>query len=88
MNKEQTLEVINEIIDESSASMKKEVKRLLDSQEWDYDAFGNRNTFARVVMECIFEKEKGQYAVLYERKSKEYKRLKNALEYALAFITE
>lgn len=88
MTKEETLEVINEIIDESSACMKKEAKRLLDSQEWDFDAFGNRNTFAKVVMEAIFDKEKKQYAVFYEKKSKEYRRLKNAIEYELAFITE
>lgn len=84
MTKEETLQVINEIIDESTKAMKKEAERLLEAQSWDFNTFGDRNTFARVVMECIFEKEKKQYAAINNTKA--YKTLKANLAYELAFI--
>ena len=61
MTKEETLQVINEIIDESTKAMKAEAKQLLDAQEWDFNTFNDRNTFARTAMEAIFDKEKKQY---------------------------
>lgn len=84
MDKEQTLQVISEIIAESTASMIKEAKQLLDTRDWNFDTFGDRNTFARVVMECIFDKEKAQYAAINNTKA--YKQLKMDLSYELAFI--
>lgn len=88
MTKEETLAVINEIIDESTTCMKKEAEKLLDAQSWDFDTFGDRNTFARVVMEAIFEKEKKQYKVnaMKADVSRKYRSLKLQLEYELAFI--
>ena len=84
MTKEETLQVINEIIDESTKAMKKEAERLLEAQSWDFNTFGDRNTFARVVMECVFQKEKEQYAAINNTKG--YKQLKTNLAYELAFI--
>lgn len=84
MTKEETLQAINEIIDESTKVMKKEAERLLEAQSWDFDTFGDRNTFARTAMECIFEKEKKQYAAI--NNTKKYKQLKANLDYELSFI--
>ena len=84
MTKEETLNVINQIINDSTAAMKKEAAQLLDAQSWDFDAFGDRNTFARAAMECIFEKEKRQYAAINNTRA--YKSLKANLDYELAFI--
>lgn len=84
MTKEETLQVINEIIDESTKAMKKEAERLLEAQSWDFDTFGDRNTFARTAMECIFEKEKKQYEVINHTKN--YRQLKANLDYELSFI--
>ena len=84
MTKEETLQVINEIIDESTKAMKKEAERLLEAQSWDFDTFGDKNTFARTAIECIFEKEKEQYAVINH--TKKYRQLKANLDYELSFI--
>lgn len=84
MTKEETLQVINEIIDESTKAMKAEAKQLLDAQEWDFNTFNDRNTFARTAMEAIFDKEKKQYQAINNTKA--YKQLKANLEYELAFI--
>ena len=84
MTKEETLQVINEIIDESTKAMKKEAEQLLKAQSWDFDTFGDRNTFARTVMEVIFEKEKRQYQAINNTKA--YKSLKANLDYELSFI--
>lgn len=84
MTKQETLDIINSIIDESTAAMKKEAEKLLDAQAWDFDTFGDRNTFARAAMEAIFDKEKSQYAAINNTRA--YKDLKKNLEYELAFI--
>ena len=84
MTKEETLQVINEIIDESTASMKSRAVKLLESREWDFDTFGDRNTFARTVMEVMFDSEKSQYQAI--NNTKVYKELKKELGYELAFI--
>ncbi len=84
MTKEETLRVINEIIDESTKSMREEAKRLLEAQSWDFDTFGDRNTFARTAMEVIFEKEKRQYQAINNTRA--YKTLKANLDYELSFI--
>ena len=84
MTKQETLETINAIIDESAKAMKKEAEQLLNAQEWDFDTFDDRNTFARTAMECIFEKEKKQYAAI--NNTRKYKTLKAALDYELSFI--
>ena len=88
MTKEETLQVINEVIDESTKAMKKEAERLLEVQSWDFDTFGDRNTFARVVMEAIFEKEIKQYRANTTKAdvSRKYRKLKPSLEYELSFI--
>lgn len=84
MTKEETLQVINEIIDESTKAMKREAEQLLNAQSWDFNLFGDRNTFARTAMECIFDKEKSQYQAI--NNTKEYKQLKSNLAYELGFI--
>ena len=84
MTKEETLQVINEIIDESTKAMKKEAEQLLNAQSWDFDTFGDRNTFARTAMEVIFEKEKRQYQAINNTRA--YKTLKANLDYELSFI--
>ena len=84
MTKEETLQVINEIIDESTKSMKKEAAELLNTREWDFNTFGDRNTFARTAMEAIFDKEKKQYQAINNTKA--YKSLKANLDYELSFI--
>ena len=84
MTKEETLEIINSIIDDSTKAMKAEAEKLLNAQSWDFDTFNDRNTFARAVMECIFDKEKAQYAAINNTKA--YKQLKANLAYELAFI--
>lgn len=85
MTKEETLAVINSIIDESTAYMKKEAEKLLNTQSWDFDMFGDRNTFARTVMECIFEREKEAYQAINNTRA--YKDLKANLKYELSFIS-
>lgn len=84
MTKEETLQVINEIITESTNAMRKEAEKLLNAQSWDFDTFGDRNTFARTAMEAIFEKEKEQYQAINNTKA--YKELKANLKYELGFI--
>lgn len=84
MTKEETLAVVNEIIDESTKAMKAEAEKLLNAQEWDFNTFGDRNTFARTVMETIFDKEKKQYAAINNTRA--YKALKANLAYELSFI--
>lgn len=82
--KHHTLSVINAIIKESSCAMEREAAKLLNARDWDFEMFGDRNTFARTVMEVIFEKEKRQYAAINNTKA--YKDLKKALDYELSFI--
>ena len=84
MTKEETLQVINEIITESTTAMRKEAEQVLNAQSWDFDTFGDRNTFARTVMEAVFDKEKKQYQAINNTKA--YKTLKANIEYELAFI--
>lgn len=84
MTKEETLQVINEIIDESAKHMKENSTKLLDKREWDFDKFGDRNTFARAVMEVMFENEHFQYQV--SEPSRTYKDLKKDLKYEMLFI--
>ena len=82
--KRNTLSVINEIIEDSTRAMREEATKLLNTRDWDFEMFGDRNTFARTVMEVIFEKEKSQYAAINNTKA--YKDLKKALDYELSFI--
>ena len=84
MTKEETLQVINEIIDESAAKMKENSTKLLDKRDWDFDKFGDRNTFARAVMECMFENEHFQYQP--SDPTRTYKELKKQLKYEMLFI--
>lgn len=84
MTKEETLQVINEIIDESAKHMKENSAKLLDRREWDFDKFGDRNTFARAVMEVMFENEHFQYQL--PNPSRSYKDLKRDLKYEMLFI--
>lgn len=84
MTKEETLEIVNKIIDESADAMKKEAVQLLNSRDWDFDQFGDRNTFVRAVLEALFMKEKDQYAAIDPKKA--YKKLRCELAYELSFI--
>lgn len=84
MTKEETLQVINEIVDESAKHIKENAAKLLDKREWDFDKFGDRNTFARAVMEVMFENEHIQYQV--SEPSRTYKDLKKDLKYEMLFI--
>ena len=84
MDRKETLEIIDGIIDESTKAMKAEAAKLLETRDWDFNMFGDRNTFARTVMEVIFDREKSQYQAINNTRS--YKQLKNDLAYELAFI--
>ena len=85
MDKKETINVINEIIEDSCKSMKVEAEKLLSAREWDFNQFGDRNTFARLVMECIFDKEKDQYKAIISNDRKA-KQVKKNLAYELCFI--
>lgn len=61
MDRKETLKVINEMIDESTACMKKGAEKIL-SGDWDFDQFGDRNTFARCIFAALLTNEKAQYA--------------------------
>ena len=84
MTKEETLQVINEIVDESAKHIKENATKLLDKRDWDFDKFGDRNTFARAVMEVMFENEHTQYQL--PNPSRTYKELKKDLKYEMLFI--
>lgn len=84
MDKKETLEIVNEIIDVSSNAMKRKAEELLNTREWDFDAFGDRNTFARAVIEVLLEDEKYQH--MARNNTKRFKDIRNALAYELSFI--
>lgn len=84
MEREETLQVINEIIDESAKKMKENSAKLLDRREWDFNQFGDRNTFARAVMEVMFEHEHFQYQPSEPTRS--YKELKRDMKYEMLFL--
>jgi len=84
MEKEEVLEIIFSIINESGQYMKKEAIKLLSCRKWDFNMFEDRNTFARLVMEVIFDKEKNQYQVI--NNTKKVKELKKELQYESMFI--
>ena len=84
MDKQETLAVINQIIDESTKFMKQDAQKLLEAKDWDYDTFGDRNTFARLVIECLFDREKEQYITTY--KSDKVRRIKQEIQGSLPFI--
>lgn len=86
MTKEETLQVINQSIDESAAAMKKIAEKLLNAQNWDFNHFGDRNTFARLVMGQLLEKEKSQYNIYSGRKPKDIKNFENVIQGELMFI--
>lgn len=84
MEKKDVLDVIFSIINESGEYMKKGAIKLLSCREWDFNMFEDRNTFARLVMEVLFDKEKNQYlAINNTRKAKD---LKRELQYESMFI--
>ena len=85
MTKEETLQVINEIIEESAKKMKENSAKLLDKREWDFDKFGDRNTFARAVMEVMFENEHFQYQL--SEPTRTYKELKRDMKYEMLFLS-
>ena len=68
MNKTETLEVFNQMVDESSKTVKERAAKLLDVRDWDFDQFGDRNTFARVMFEALVGNEIRQYQVLRRTK--------------------
>lgn len=84
MEKKDVLEVIFAIINESAEYMKVEAIKLLSCREWDFNIFEDRNTFARMVIEVLFDKEKGQYKSC--NNSRKAKELKRELQYESMFI--
>ena len=70
MNQKETLEVFNLMVDESSKAVKERAARLLNTrgEDWDFDQFGDRNTFARVMFEVLVGNEITQYKVLKHTK--------------------
>jgi len=73
MTKEEVLNVLNEIIDESAKSMKEKAKKILDTKEFDVNVFGDRNSFARVMYELLIQYEIPQYSYKGNRKEKTFK---------------
>lgn len=73
MTKEETLNVINEIIEESAKSMKEKAEKMLDSKNFDFDVFGDRNTFARIAFEVLVDYEISQYMFKGNRRKKDFK---------------
>ena len=66
--------------------MQKEATKLLNTRDWDFEMFGDRNTFARTVMEVIFEKD--FQAVLSKRKFRErllFRKILRRILYAINF---
>ena len=61
MDRQQTLEVVNACIEESAVAMKKKAKELLNARDWDFEHFGDRNSFARLVMQELLKSEVPQY---------------------------
>ena len=61
MTREETLTVVNKMLDESYKIAKERAEKLLAARDWDFDQFGDRNTFARVVFEVLMDNEISQY---------------------------
>lgn len=80
MTKGETLEVVNQMLDESYKSAKEKALKLLSSREWDFDQFGDRNTFARCVFDSIIENEQTQYKPLNKSTDRKYNKQVRELE--------
>jgi len=87
MNRKETLEVVNQILDESYKAMKEGAERLVNAREWDFNQFGDRNTFARAVATVLLQEEIRQYEPInIEPKSatkRKYNQLARNLNYEL-----
>jgi len=80
MTKEITAEVLNQIIEESHKKMKENAEVLLNG-DFDFAAFNDRNTMARVMFEVLANYELEQYkAVGLTTKGKS---LKSSINYYL-----
>lgn len=76
MTKEETLNVVNEIIDDSAKHMKEKAKKMLDNPNVvDVNIFGDRNTFARIMFEILTQFELPQYAYNGNTKDKTFKQV-------------
>mgnify|MGYP007069954456 CR=1 FL=1 len=84
MTKEETLKVINEIIDDSAKSMKENAVKMLD-KNFDFDLFGDRNSFARIAWEILVNNEIPQYKYNGNRREKKFIELCNRLKYNLMY---
>jgi len=76
MTKEETLNVVTEIIDESAKHMKEKAKEMLNNHNVvDVNVFGDRNTFARIMFEILTQFELSQYEYKGNRKDYTFKRV-------------
>ena len=57
MDRKETLEVVNQILDESYKAMKERAEKIVSAREWDFDQFGDRNTFGRAVASVLLVDE-------------------------------
>ena len=79
MNKQETLEVVNQMLDESYKTAKERAAKLLESRDWDFDQFGDRNTFARIVFEVLVNNELNQYKI--QKRTRQTIQLEGSLIY-------
>lgn len=76
MTKEETLNVVTEIIEESAKHMKEKAKEMLNNHNVvDVNVFGDRNTFARIMFEILNQFELSQYEYKGNRKDYTFKRV-------------
>ncbi len=76
MTKEETLNVVTEIIEESAKHMKEKAKEMLNNPNVvDVDIFGDRNTYARIMFEILTQFELSQNEYKGNRKDKTFKRV-------------
>ena len=62
MTKEETLQIVNEIITESAECMRKKAEKLCNDN-LDFNYFGDRNSFARCIIDVLLEEEREQYRI-------------------------
>lgn len=82
--KEETLQVLTEIINESHKIMLSKAQKLADCKEWEFDAFADRNTFARLMFEVLCDEEKSQYQAINNTQTA--KEIRKELKYEIGFI--
>lgn len=80
MDRKETKQVLDEIIEESYKKMKENAEAIMNGN-WNFDMFGDRNTFARIAFECLAKYELEQYKA--QNLSSNGKTLRTAMGYYL-----